>query len=129
MPTTSDDLGQPLGRDVRVERPRQPLRHRDEPVQEPRSLDALELMRPGFLEACVRADHEIPRRSRRQNLCRPGDGHHARADVDGDPRQLAVDLLALTGMEADPDSSPSPWTAATIVAAARNAWAGSPNVA
>ena len=68
-------------------------------VEEPLALDAFELMGAGFLESRAGADHEVARGSRRENLCRTGDRHHAGADVHGDACQLPVDLLALAGVE------------------------------
>src|SRR5207248_3444851 len=66
----------------------------------PGALDALELLRAALLEGDPRADDEVLDRARGHDLGRPGERDDARADVDGDPLELAVDRADLAGMQA-----------------------------
>src|SRR5689334_23633440 len=81
----------------------------DDAEELPAARDPLELRHAALLELDPRAGHEIPHRPRHHDLARAGVRRHARPDVDSDPADLAVDLLALARVQAgahlDPEAA------------------------
>src|SRR4029453_8282529 len=71
--------------------------------QVPLAWDTLELSVAALAEIAPRAGPEIPDCSRDDHLTRPGLRRDTRADVDGDPANLAFDLLALPCVEPGPN--------------------------
>jgi hypothetical protein len=70
-------------------------------VQVPTTGDTLQLAEAAVLEADPGAGHEILDRSRNENFPGLGAGGDARAGVDGDACDFAIDYLALAGVEAE----------------------------
>src|SRR5438128_1393970 len=66
--------------------------------QVPGAGDALELVRSGTLELDSRPRDEVPYGARGQDLSGRRDGGDAGGDVDGDSGDLAVQQLALAGV-------------------------------
>src|SRR5664280_1514725 len=64
----------------------------------PRARDALQLMLAASFEGDPRAGDDVFHGARDQDLARRGPAGDAGTDVDGDPTDLAIDDLALSGV-------------------------------
>src|SRR5918992_1244269 len=65
-------------------------------------------MRPAIVKPDVGADHQVLDGPRDQHLAALGERGDAGADVDGDPADVAVQQLALPGVQAAADAQPQP---------------------
>ncbi|HEY3206724.1 MAG TPA: hypothetical protein VGJ58_07215, partial [Gaiellaceae bacterium] len=59
-------------------------------------------------EGDPRPCHQVPHSPRHEHLAGLGDGRHARADVDGNPRHVAVALAHLARVQAAAHVQPGP---------------------
>ncbi len=75
-------------------------------MQPPLARNTLERMNPPVLEAKLRAGHQIPHRSRDQDLTRAGLRGHTRPGVHDDSRQVLSLPLDLAGVDSAPNLQP-----------------------
>jgi hypothetical protein len=78
----------------------------DDGIEVPLSRDALEFMRSAVFEPDARAGDEVFDGTGDEYLSRLGLRRDTRADVDGEPADLAVDQFALSGVQACADVDP-----------------------
>ena len=96
----------------RLAEPHRPRRRRHPPplerVEPPGVGHAAQRVHPAVVEREPRADHEVLDRARREHLAGARFAHHAGADVDRDPGDVAAHELALAGVQPGADVKAEP---------------------